>query len=783
VRKFTVGLLSLTLASGMGVLFTGTPVQAAPPAGGATAAEPAPVSDEPFNPLEQKRRDAREMALNMLMNGQATTEKRGASTVVKVGHNDKRRGHVDQYVELNREKTDKIFVVLAEFGNQRHPDYPDQDTDPNTAGPTVFDGPLHNQINKPDRTKDNSTYWLPDFNQKHFQDLYFGTGKGAESVKTYYEKQSSGRYSVDGQVSDWVKVPYNEARYGRSNGVPCADTICDNTWNLLTDALNAWVADQHAKGRTDPQIKADLASYDLWDRYDYDGDGDFNEPDGYIDHFQIVHAGGDQADGDLQQGEDAIWSHRWAAFPGNSTGPANNKHGGTPVGDTGLWVYDYTIQPENGGLSVFAHEYAHDLGLPDEYDRTGVTGNPENPVAWWTIMSQSRVSKPGDNAIGDRAADFGAWDKLQLGWLDYTTVQAGQNKTIALGPHEYNSKKAQGVVVVLPKKKVSTPLPAPPEGTHDWWSGEGDLLDQTLTRSVTVPAGASALTFQAWWQIEECGTTKCDDAYVEVDDGTGFKAIPGSITKANEGNGIDGASNGWVPATFDLSAYAGKTVSLRFRYVTDLNTGGRGFFVDDIKIGSAFADGVENGANGWTADGFSIATNALTTEFDNYLIATNRTYESYDQYMRTGPYNFGWLNTKPKFAEHFPYETGLLISYWDTSYRDNNTSVHPGQGQILPIDAHPDLIKKSDGTSWRPRVQGYDAPFGKRWTDSLFLHDNGAATFVCGQPGQPLFDDSRSYYREDVANNIHYGVKVPNNGVKIRVLDENGTSMTVRVSK
>ncbi|MER6693333.1 immune inhibitor A domain-containing protein, partial [Streptomyces minutiscleroticus] len=30
----------------------------------------------------------------------------------------------------------------------------------------------------------------------------------------------------------------------------------------------------------------------------------------------------------------------------------------------GIWVGDYTIQPENGGLGVFAHEYGHDLGLP-----------------------------------------------------------------------------------------------------------------------------------------------------------------------------------------------------------------------------------------------------------------------------------------------------------------------------------------------------------------------------------------------------------------------------------
>ena len=55
-------------------------------------------------------------------------------------------------------------------------------------------------------------------NREHYQRLYFGTGRGDESLKQYYEKQSSGRYSVDGIVTDWVKVRYNEARYGRSNG-------------------------------------------------------------------------------------------------------------------------------------------------------------------------------------------------------------------------------------------------------------------------------------------------------------------------------------------------------------------------------------------------------------------------------------------------------------------------------------------------------------------------------------------------------------------------------------
>ena len=43
--------------------------------------------------------------------------------------------------------------------------------------------------------------------------------------------------------------------------------------------------------------------FDVQDRYDYDDDGDFREPDGYIDHFQVVHAGGDEADGDPVYGD------------------------------------------------------------------------------------------------------------------------------------------------------------------------------------------------------------------------------------------------------------------------------------------------------------------------------------------------------------------------------------------------------------------------------------------------------------------------------------------------
>ncbi|MFI6681010.1 immune inhibitor A domain-containing protein [Kribbella sp. NPDC050470] len=787
MRKLPVGLVSLALAAtaGVGLATAGNAAQQSPEVDAAQVAGEAPTGDELPSPLEDKRRELRQEALTKVLSGQAKVEKRGASTVVNLGPKAKgakgvtnaTTGRVDQYVELGREKTDRIFVVLAEFGNTRHPSYPDQDTSTAFPGPATFDGPLHNAIPEPDRSVDNSTVWHPDYNRQYFQDMYFGTGN---SVKKYYEKQSSGRYSVDGEVTDWVKVQYNEARYGRSNGFPCGGNVCNNTWFLIRDAVNQWVADQKAAGRTTAEIAAELKTFDQWDRYDFDGDGNFNEADGYIDHFQIVHSGGDQADGDPWQGEDAIWSHRW--YAGFAGGPANNPVGGAQVGDTGFWVGDYTIQPENGGISVFAHEYGHDLGLPDLYDTSGPP--VENHVNWWSIMAQSRVGKATDGGIGEQAADFGAWEKLQLGWLDYEVVAAGQNKTVVLGPHEYNSKKAQGLVVTLPKKERVNELVPPAAGSKSWWSGRGHLLNNTMSRQVAIPAGTTTLSFKANWDIEDCGTTACDYAYVEVNDGTGYQAIPGSIANAAEGNGIDGTSNGWVDATFDLSAFAGKTVGLQFRYSTDPAAGGKGFFADEIKVTNGSTTLVESGAEatpeGWTLNGFSSMGASFTSLHDNFYLASHLNYVSYDQHLQTGPYNFGFLNTKPDWVEHFPYQDGLLVSYWDTSVDDNNTNEHPGSGLILPIDSHPVPINKIDGTLWRPRVSGYDAPFGLEKADSFTLHTNGQPSYIRGQAGVSTFNDSKTYW---YAEQPSAGVKVPNNGVNIRVLDRDGTTMTVRVTK
>jgi len=790
MRKVLGTLTVLALASSMAAAVALAVPSPANALGAArSAARPVPVDDLP-NPLETKRRKLREQAVSGVVNGQFATEVRNGSVVAKVGHTSggglasrMPRGSRsrDQYVELARDRTDRIFVILAEFGDQRHPSYPDHDTSPSTPGPDRFEGPLHNQIPRPDRAVDNTTIWQADYNRAHFQNMYFGRG---ESLRTYYESQSSGRYSVNGTVTDWVRVPYNEARYGRSDGFPCPGAICENTWELVRDAANTWVADQLAAGRTPADVAAEMKSFDQWDRYDYDGDGDFNESDGYIDHFQVVHSGRDQADGDSFYGEDAVWSHRWYAYTSDIgvTGPASNPIGGTQIGNTGIWIGDYTIQPENGGRNVFFHEYAHDLGLPDDYN---IFSGIENNNQFWTLMGQPRLSAPTDGGIGERAGDLGAWNKLQLGWLDYETVRAGQNRTLTLGPSEYNSARPQSAIVVLPQKSVTTDLGPPFAGKKQFYSGNADNLDVTMTATADLTGrSTAALNLKARYAIE----AGADHLYIEASaDGATWTPLEGTVDGAafgHDGAGrpaIDGSTRGaWVDLTVQLpAAFVGGHTSVRLHYVTDGGLAEGGFFGDDLTI---VADGVPASTDGgeaastWRLEGFRAVATTETGLYDNYYIAAHRSHVSYDRYLKTGPYSFGYI--LPNLVDHYAYQEGLLVSYWDTSFADNDTGTHPGGGRNLYVDAHPRPFLNVRGAPWGAGVQVYDAPFGLTRTDSLSLHVNGVVSNVDGQDAQPLFDDTQKFFYDELPN---HGVKLPATGAKIRVLHVNAGSMRIRV--
>lgn len=68
---------------------------------------------------------------------------------------------------------------------------------------------------------------------------------------------------------------------------------------------------------------------------------------------------------------------------------------------------------------------------------------------FWSLMSGGSWLGTGKDSIGDLPGDMSAWDKLQLGWLNYGKAKAAKQSTHKLGVAEYNTKNKQAVVVEL----------------------------------------------------------------------------------------------------------------------------------------------------------------------------------------------------------------------------------------------------------------------------------------------------------------------------------------------
>ena len=678
--------------------------------------------DNRSHPLKGQQQALHEKAMEAQLNGKA----HGKTHEVAHG----------QYVELERESEDPVWTVMGEFS-----DY------------------AHNSIAEPDRSVDNTTIWAEDFSRELFLDMLFAEGEGVNSMRQFYIENSSNRYTVYGDVTDWVPLAGNACDYDDGDPGPGS---AYHVWDFLIESINGWYDMQIAAGKTPAEIDAYLSDFDVWDRYDYDGDGDFNEPDGYIDHMQFVHAGEGNEAGGGALGDCAIWSHSWGTYWWLPVGPSFNTSGGIQVGNSDFWVLDYTIQPENGGVGVFAHEFGHDLGLPDLYDYTG-----ENGTGFWTIMSSGSWLSQNDYEIGSQPNHFGVWEKFQLGWLNYEVAYAGEKSSLKLGPAEYNTKQAQGLFVVLPDKEVVAEIGGPYAGDYYYYSGAGDDLDNYMYKEVSVGPGQT-LSAKVNYEIE----LNWDYAYLvmSTDGGATWTTIP-----TNFGDGITGDSSGWVDLTADLPE---GDYLLGFNYWTDGNTGGFGFKMDDLVIADLPLDGAESDA-GWTFDGYRVTSGTEAAFFFNAYVAEFRQYRGFDAGL-ANPYNFVGGN----WVEHFPYQDGLLISYWDTSFANNNVGANCAAGRcgglLLPIDAHPEALYCDDGGLWRNRTQTYDSTFGFEPTDEITLTCRGVASTHPSLSAVSVFDDNNSYY--DPANPMG-SVITPVTGTQIRIksISAHGTFMQVQV--
>jgi immune inhibitor A len=667
--------------------------------------------------------------------------------------------------EKNEVEYAKLLTLLIEFSDTANDEFIDWERPTSISDDTcvtetvTFNGPLYGQLPDPATIgtgRDNNTFWVPDFNVEHYTKLMFSEDGITDRVRTdltgpdglpgfdisgytmrnYFLENSSGMYDLSGTVVDWLTLPHSQAWYGADNCTGGRASMVGHPDNPIgvqqsvvdaVDALNA----------REPDFN--------WDQFDTDDDG-------VVDHLVIVHAGSGEEGGGGADGTYAIWSHSSDVMP--ASGGYLACSAGTPGcdPDEDIVVLNYIMQPEDAGVGVFAHEYGHDLGLPDIYN---ILGNGSSDPEFWDIMSTGSHSGPIFQSI---PSNFGIWEKWVLGWADPVIMDsADKPRTIKIGQTSNPPfGSADGVRINLPDQVSS--LSTPYSGESMWWSNnDANWADYRLGQEFDLTGAAAPIefTFYTDFTIEELW----DYAFVEVstDGGSSWVQLPDmdGITTNDDPNGrlvdfgglqngITGDSGGWIQMRFDLSAYAGLNIQLRLRYATDAAFLERGMFVDDIAIDAiGFFDDAEGGQGGWVNDAQTfvgepgagwVMTNG-TFLFPHFYLAEWRSMDGFDLGLQyTYDSTFLRYDTGEWLVERVPYNApGMLVWYRNTRYAINDVDTHTfdspslgAKGMLLLVDSHFEPLRRIIGTggcalcNLASRPQSSNAAFNT-WGTTAFL--------------------------------------------------------------
>lgn len=750
----------------------------------------------------------------------------------------------------------KLLTLLVEFDDKANDDFsgfvrpPDARSEDEaecvTEPPgTLLNGPLHNKIPDPASLprKDNNSFWVPDFSPEHFNKMLYskegitqrvrpdltdprdgrkGIDISKHTMKNMYEEMSKGAYTVSGQASPWIKVPHSEAYYGAR---ACGKEIQDMTGHpsnplgpgqLAIDAVNTLAA-------ADPNFP--WADYDVEDVADSDGDGNFAEPDGVVDHLVLVHAGKDKSSDGGAEGPYAIWAHSSAVA------------GGYQVPGKNVKISNYIVQPEDSGVGVFAHEYGHDLGLPDLYD---TSGQASSAVDFWDLMSSGSHSGP---IFQSMPTHMGLWDKWILGWANPKVFNPGDRaRAVTVGQTSRTPKLTEdGLRVNL----ASAPLAMvePHSGTKALWSNlDQEWADAKITRDVQVPAGTD-VKFWLWnnYEIEEDwdfgfvevsvdgGATYAQQkvyteggALVSTDDG--YPDPNKNLVKfGNKKYGLTGNTDGWRHDYVDLAPFAGKTVKLRLTYDTDAAFSPRGWHADDFALTNGaqtvWSDDVEGGLNGWTPSGGTFTNthgqgwvvNDGQREVSRFYLAEWRNFDGFDKGLQHA-YDTNYSRDGAWKVEKFKYNApGLLVWYRDSTFVNNslvnNLELPPSigsKGTLMIVDSHYEPLRRTgvaaekDGElrdNLQGRVQTGNAAFsfGKTYPFTECVEAAGEpfseyCTQIGAQRGVPEFTDAKTWYPGMEVRNGALGyrdfdasVVVPSKGdqpYSTRVVNVDGTPAT-----
>lgn len=354
-----------------------------------------------------------------------------------------------------RGKDKKGIAILVDFPveSDKISDVPGVNYEP--IPKTMYEGLLNGTVYNP--------YSLPMFSWIKTEAEKLGIKVATDrTLNNYYKEVSYDQFQISVDVKGWYTLPHNYEYYLGQNKGHYNDNGDAYISELVKDALK--LANEDGVDFSAYSVPAKPGDFgDLYGDATSFTDENGNIVTQIVPNIFIIHRG---TGAEYSQDPSLIWSHKWDILSAGYYGEYY-RTGAYPADETlkyevidGVAVNTYNICPEVGqditeyytgpnGIpkrepspvdpGVFAHEFGHVLGLPDQYDY----GYDSEGTGMFTLMaggSYGRDINTGNKLLNRYFSGFSpvhmdAWSKYYLGFAAPIEVKPQDTKqTITLRP-------------------------------------------------------------------------------------------------------------------------------------------------------------------------------------------------------------------------------------------------------------------------------------------------------------------------------------------------------------
>ena len=147
---------------------------------------------------------------------------------------------------------------------------------------------------------------------------------------------------------------------------------------------------------------------------------------------------------------------------------------------------------------------------------------------------------------------------------------------------------------------------------------------------------------------------------------------------------ITGRAPGTADSTVDLSAYAGKTITLRLRYISDTTVTGDGWWIDNVRLDTAAVDTLESATAPGTFPTWTNSTRAGSSclcQFVRQLLPSG--VASADQVRQALRTAYLTAPTDPSTSDwrvnRIPYNIPAAVLYYRDTRYSSTYAISPDQ--------------------------------------------------------------------------------------------------------